>query len=615
MRKLLKSKILFFLITAAFILSLNLTPLVLQFSHSPEGRTFSLVHNNTQDFFFYQSLMNQGAQGSWLTRDSFTSEPHQSSIIFAYFLWFGKLSSFLNIPYPLMYHLIRILFAFLVLLSAYLLLFIFSVPYPRFTYLLFLLAAPLLRTVNDYGNPRQVEYMSWWTGMDPIRRAAYLPHHMIGAFFLVLSMILILKFVKQQNIKYIIWLSLFAAILAFIHTPSLFIILITLPPALIIYSIVSSLNHEFRDINTPGGDATGGPPSRAHLSEGQGARDGGKERQDPLANDKKRETRKNNSGNENLEFIKNLIRRLANKNYLLLFIYWFIGLLVLLFMVSQTSSGFPWSQYINWEKNLQFPLDQELFGAFGFLLPFALIGLVKAFLSRKFSYILIASWFAIPILFIPFAPQMGISNIRLIQGLPYLPLSILAVFGMIEIGELIQKLINKLKKKILFLSKIKSRNILLSWYVIFTLLFFIFTIPTLNWSIKDQIREFWAIYGNVYFDDRLLETFHYINRNFPDRTITLATFYAGNYIPAFTHTTSFIGHSGYTYNLSQKEPLVRKFFESKMTDEEAKQFLQSNHIDLIFQGPEEMILYQGPLYPDILKPIYNNQAAVLYIPL
>src|SRR3990167_8286746 len=116
---LLSSKIFFFLLTTLIILSLNLTPLILQTIHAPPGRTFVLIHNNAQDFFFYQSLMNEGANGQWLTTDPYSSEPHKPSIIFSYFLWFGKIAHILNLPYAIAYHLVRILLSVLFLLSTF----------------------------------------------------------------------------------------------------------------------------------------------------------------------------------------------------------------------------------------------------------------------------------------------------------------------------------------------------------------------------------------------------------------------------------------------------------------------------------------------------------------
>lgn len=123
------------------------------------------------------------------------------------------------------------------------------------------------------------------------------------------------------------------------------------------------------------------------------------------------------------------------------------------------------------------------------------------------------------------------------------------------------------------------------------------------------------IFGNVYLDNRLNSAFSFINQNFPPKTLTLGTFYTGNYLPAFTHTISFIGHSGYTYNVEEKQKLTARFFESKMTPEEAKSFLKQNKIALIFQGPEEKPLYNNLLYPKILKPVYKKEEVTLYIPL
>ncbi|MBM3283768.1 hypothetical protein FJY90_06015 [Candidatus Gottesmanbacteria bacterium] len=149
-------------------------------------------------------------------------------------------------------------------------------------------------------------------------------------------------------------------------------------------------------------------------------------------------------------------------------------------------------------------------------------------------------------------------------------------------------------------------------YLLIGLLFILFTIPTLSWSLQNQIREYWPIFGNVYFDNRLYHAFAFINQNFPDKTVTLSTFYTGNYLPAFTHTTSFIGHSGYTYNIVQKQAQVQRFFENKMEEQEAKDFVLNNKITLIFQGPEEKPIYKDYLYPKILTPVYDREEATIY---
>jgi len=567
---LVSSHLIFFLISSFVILGLNLTPMVKQILHTPPGRTFALIHNNVQDFFFYESLMNEGAHGSLLTTNPYTTEPHRPSIIFAYFLWLGRLSKLFGLSYALSYHLTRIVLAILLLLAAYYVILLIKIPHPRLVFLFFLFASPLMHTINDTGKLTTVPYMNWWTGVDPIRRIAYLPHHMLGGLLLLISIILIMKYIKIKQKKYLFLLTGLTIPMAFVHPPSLFIILITLPVAVIIHQLTSKLTK----------------------------------------NAKQPHQVSNWSASWRIGLLDNWV--------IGLFFYWFIGLLVLLIMVSQTNQGFPWSQYITWESKLQFPLDKELLGALGILTPFALLGVISALVLRKFNYILIACWLAVPLLLIPFAPYLNISNIRFIQGVPYLPLAILAVLGIEVIISNLESLRPRRISLGLKISKLhlKSKNwekfIGLLGYWVIGLLFLVSTLPTFVWSLKDQIREYWPIFGNVYLDNRLNSAFSFIDRSFPAKTVTLSTFYTGNYLPAFTNTRSFIGHFGYTYNIDEKQKQVQRFFENKMSSAEASDFITNNKIALIFQGPEEKPIYNNYLYPSILKPIYDREEVTLY---
>ncbi len=606
---LLHSKIFFFLLCSVIILSLNLTPLITLWNHSPAGRTFVLVHNNAQDFFFYQALMNEGANRSWLTTDPYTTEVHKPSIIFAYFVWLGKLSHLLGLPYSISYHLIRIILSVFFLLASYILILSLNLPYPRLAFLFFVFAAPFMHQIVEWGQIRTVPYMYWWTGMDPVRRAAYLPHHMFGGLFLIISILLIIRYYYSQKKCCLIGLIFVSFLLAFFHTPSLFIILLFLTATIFIFLIPDLVSNKiFTKLD---------------------------------------DLKKNN-------FLRNSLAGFI--------VFWIIGFLFLTFMVSQTNRGFPWSQYLSWEKKLQFPLAKELIGAFGILFPLAFIGFFRALFSRRFSYILIACWFVVPFLLIPFAARLSISNIRLIQGVPYLPLAILAVMGIKKIENIAIKILplpfllpktirnqskssqetklketnskhnfnpNKLsgtlfsKCLIQFFNsrpfKKEAKNFNSEAFIIWItkisiiIIFTVFTFPNIKWSVKDQIREYWPIFGNIYLDNRLYHAFSFINSYFPAKSHALATFYTGNYLPAFTHTISFIGHTGYTYNITEKEKAVGNFFANKMTEKEAKDFLLSNKIDLIFQGPEEKPIYNNYLYPQLLKPIYDKEEVTIYI--
>ncbi len=566
LRQFISSKAFFFIITTSIILGLNLTPLILQTRHAPAGRTFGLIHNNVQDFYFYQALMNEGANGAWLTSDPYTSEPHQPSIIFSYFLWLGKLSKLFNLSFALTYHLIRIIISFLFLFFIFYLLYFISVPHPRLTYIFFLFAAPFMHTINDYGTLKSVPFMNWWNGIDPIRRAAFLPHHMFGGLLLVLSIILIFQYIKTPASLArpgLLKLILLGALMAFVHTPSLLILLLVLPATMIFFTVINGLS---RTLKWEMGNG------KLENEMGSG--------------------KKNLTSHFNIPHLKS--------HFTLLLLYWITGLFFLIIMILQTKSGFPWSQYIDWEKNLQFPLERELIGALGMLFPFSLIGIYNAIKSKKFENIFIVCWLVMPFLFIPIAPKLNLSNIRLIQGIPYLPLAILAIIGIKTVENFLKKFSN---------FKFQISNL---FVYLFICLFVYFTLPTLQWSLKDQIREFMPVYGNVYLDNRLFDAFAFIKNNFPAKTITLSSFYAGNYLPVYTDTVSFTGHFGYTYNWQEKEKKMQKFFEGKMSVEEAKNFLVNNKITLVFQGPEEKPLYKDYLYPGLLKVVYDQEVATLY---
>lgn len=527
-----------------------------------------MLHNNAQDFFFYQTLMNRGGNGDLLTTDAYTGEAHKPSIIFAYFVWLGKLSKLFGIPFSYMYHVLRITFGILLFAAAYYLILSLKIPFPRLTFLFFIFAAPLMHQISDGSKIISVPYMNWWTGMDPIRRAAYLPHHMMGGFLLVATLFLLLRYFRKAEMSYLIVSLILAVLMSFIHTPSLFIILMVLPTSIVLYTALKLIPYITKNQNKLA---------------------------DPVT--------------VFLKLFKPELRQFAG-----MAAYWIISMLLLLYMVKQTNQGFPWSQYIDWERRLQFPLDNELTGALGILLPFSAAGIIVALISRKFENLLLVCWLVIPFLFIPFAYLFGISNIRLIQGVPYLPLSILAILGIQMVIQFFSYLL-KMKLKVKN-EKLKIRIISFLPKIILSLvllLFAVFTYPELDWSLKDQIREFWPIFGNVYLDNRLYDAFSFINNMFPNNTLTLSTFYTGNYLPAFTTTTSYIGHSGYTYRIDSKQPDVFRFFRNEMTETEAKDYIIKNKIKLVWQGPEEKPLYPNKLYPGVLKIIYDREEVTLYV--
>jgi hypothetical protein len=74
----------------------------------------------------YLAKMRQGARGEWLFHLPYTSEEHQGALFFTFHLLLGKFAAFVRWPPVLVYHLARLLFGFLYLLTAYVFLAFFT---------------------------------------------------------------------------------------------------------------------------------------------------------------------------------------------------------------------------------------------------------------------------------------------------------------------------------------------------------------------------------------------------------------------------------------------------------------------------------------------------------
>src|SRR5207302_6787500 len=66
----------------------------------------------------YLAKMRQGADGSWLWNDPYTSEPHGGVFLFSFYLLFGHLAALLHLPLIATYHLARITGAIALVLAA-----------------------------------------------------------------------------------------------------------------------------------------------------------------------------------------------------------------------------------------------------------------------------------------------------------------------------------------------------------------------------------------------------------------------------------------------------------------------------------------------------------------
>jgi len=87
---------------------LSLLPYLLASVWSPPGRHFTGFFFIADDAATYLAKMREGADGSWLWSDPYTSEPHQGVFLFGFYLLFGHLAALTHVPLIAMYHLARL---------------------------------------------------------------------------------------------------------------------------------------------------------------------------------------------------------------------------------------------------------------------------------------------------------------------------------------------------------------------------------------------------------------------------------------------------------------------------------------------------------------------------
>lgn len=86
----------------------SLVPYLLAYLWTPAGHHFGGFFFIADDATTYLAKMRQGAEGSWLWTDPYTSEPHGGVFLFSFYLLFGHLAAILHLPMIAAYHLARL---------------------------------------------------------------------------------------------------------------------------------------------------------------------------------------------------------------------------------------------------------------------------------------------------------------------------------------------------------------------------------------------------------------------------------------------------------------------------------------------------------------------------
>lgn len=554
----------------------------------PEVRQFELIHNFPTDYNFYLSRIRQGIEGRWTVIERYTSEPHAGSFVHIFYLWLGQVGRWVRVPLHRVgdiYHVARIIFGAALL---------FSIAefckraFPQsgsgksslLAFLLAVTASSWPTLVNWQGSWRLGGSMSWWSLMDPLQRMAFIPHVVAGQILIIVLVLLLSDEAVLKRPGNWIFLGALAFLLGIIFPPGL-VFLIAVAGVLVV-----------------------------------------------------------------LEWASLLPRVVVVALSVPSLIY-----------VQLMTSFYPWKRLAEFDVLKPLPFNYlEYAKALGPVLPLGVFGLVVALFTKekrlRVSVAWVLAWLGLLFVF-RFIPEQ--SPLRFSEILPHVPLAVLTAYLFFVLigrsGEtffrdaqltpsrflrdprfslnetspprLFQRVKFSVRRSFSALQNACPRALILNIFLI-ALLFVGFGQMYSSWLwqrdfIDHKMQGAYPLVPTgtyvMYPLKNFVDALWYINDHVPRDTVVLSETTAGNYIPAYTGHTVYVGHAN-TVQAEEKEAVVRLFFSGHMRPDAALSWVRSNRVSAIFFGPQERedggVNDLRSVYP-FLKSVYQNKYVTIYI--
>lgn len=528
----------------------------------PPDRAYVLEHNYMFDYNFYLSRIREGTEGNWQVSEKYYSQPHKQSLFQVIYVFMGRIGKLYHMDAPAIYHAARILIglAFLIAIARY------SRDFfkPRWQLVAFLFAVTAgswpMQIQNVNGAFRIATYMGWWSAIDSLQRITFIPHVVFGQLFILLF---IWRFGKDTG-RHILLPSVIWGIVGLT-------VGIIFPPALVVvytyFAVVTIL--ELIPI-----DKTGSDPQ--------------------------------------VYFRQLLVSKWLSKRFVPRIIFALLSFPSLIY-TQMMFKVLPWSALALFDIEHRPVLPYtDYFLALGPVLVLGLIGGVVAFIRVERKLFPAIAWIlSIFFLFKLFENFPQQSPLRFTEAAITVPLGILAAY----LFSLLWQKANQLKAVFRRTSKI-FLSIVISSVVVLGL---VVMVSMVGW-LTDQIR--WKREGTwqvpvgtqiAYPLKEFMNGIYFLRDNTDKDDVVLAYVTAGNYIPAYAGNYVYIGHAN-TPSETEKEKFAERFFSGNMAEEEAKYFLNKEHIRYIYFGPQErQFSYMTDLrvkYPWLTPMYYSNRVAI-----
>jgi hypothetical protein len=274
--------------------------------------------------------------------------------------------------------------------------------------------------------------------------------------------------------------------------------------------------------------------------------------------------------------------------------------------IAFTNAGFPWDSWTAIEKSWWNNTDAWNQYASSLLsyIPFCIL-LVVVFPFRwrywtkqlRLSVLLLFGWVLMPLVYIPVSnyPFFPVANMRLIDGSLYIAAGFLSAIALIESITVIPN--EKIKRGVF--SVIIGLTIGISCFVTWT-----YDYPFLKYQQQLDPHAYPATttWGGIQYMQKL-----------PRESGVMVREYFGEILPGFANVRVYIGGQHGFPDWLERQANAITFFSGTLPESEAKQFLKTNDIQYVFYGPDEQsVTTKSPLYPDILKPVFNNDSVTIF---
>ncbi len=532
-------------------LSISIIPDIYRLTITPQGTFFPLIHNHTGDYFYYLSLIRQGIEGNILLTSRMTPEHFSPALAQTFFAVLGWIAKILGIDNIAIYFLSRIITGFLLLIA---IIFLAQKVFKSGKFII--LASFLAIFATGFWLPTTdkakalgvLQYLTHWTKLDPIIRTTYLPHHLISTFLGIVSIILLSSALKAKSWQKGIAAGILAALGGFVY----FATFINFLGALVILIFIIVLR---RISETLFGKSLNlsvilGIPT-LHRETPESIGDSGR------------------TSGRTAWYIPSFARMtLISRSFSIFLIYILFASISLIYLFMLSKSGFPWSVYDRVGENftLYLPFMHYIY-SLGPTFILTLIGLPIIFSNFTFLNGFLLSWALFPFtgLFILSKIFDRYGNVYFLESSNYIPLGILAVYGLERLYQVFSK------KKI--------------YAALGITLLVIYFIPPLSSSIIAESARLSPFYYNLFIPNDIKDGMNWLDKFTPKESVVLSGGFFGNIIPAFAHNRVVYGHPANTFQPDKKMKDTDIFFAQNDL-REAKNILSKYHVNYVFYSKD-----------------------------